>query len=854
MNVAIRKFGGQASSKDPADLWFKGGSRAQKNTCLITRDWQADSMINGTGLAVRTFTNTVVSSYEWKAPDGVTYLVAHCMSSDTGSIGYFAYPSTTEVPLSISNAIPKQIEADFIEWNGYLYVPLGAAGVYRVQANNGVLTATLEENVPPTSQMLIDDSRMYLALNDESEIIWSALGVPRFRATSDEIDANTYGLSFGIKLQDFGIAGNIIGCKKFNQAKVWWTQSDCFIIWGNGLVGETTAAKIGNGYGLGGKKCFGIKNDVLYWHSKHKGGAYLAMTFGRAVEGATLLETVNAKQHQVSIFDAGDRISDVLQTIPNMTYEQAAIGWNSKQGWEDLPAANRVAMDTTTESNIIQLGILNIATTFSSYCQYYGYWNCWNGTYFDNLGFSAGHEQIYSQDGNVSTYMEFVANLVAGSMYHRQRCDCKIWLAIIGGTFIEIRDVVTTAADVWTDYKFTPVTNVGGIKIEWTLRGSKPNPTDDHAQMVVEFTYSFAPQIVGKIRLLGATWSAEDAVSGGDASLRIYEVEVYGGGGSGGSLFTEYPLAGTKAEITGLTISSNIDLGAFTSRSIGTGHDGTGGITVAIRAGNIPLASIESGTGGVVAGNILHDHGHSSFLTKVQVGDYALISDVKYTICAITEDTLTFTTAPAAGSGITYYVYGVTNTSTVWSAWKTLTQAEMDTGVLLKNLKIRNDGTTAIPGADANGKFYVQARADFILSSFGTSPRLKSFLFTFPKGKNLTSIMPWGEKDFYHYFSSRLLTADTLPGQEIVTNDYGEHSVITGKKITAYFKDVTGVSRAIANKKVCEQFGGMINYVSSANVPLNNEWKGGVINGHEIYPDRIKAGLAEYSYVNGIFE
>ena len=133
-----------------------------------------------------------------------------------------------------------------------------------------------------------------------------------------------------------------MGVLTYGPGKFFWSQDECFCIYGDGYNESTTFLRSGRGYGMNGLNSAYVKDGVLYWPSKYKGGELLALTFGSSgPAGAVLEKVVTEKNVRIAIFSTGEKISDVFQAMPKMDSRLHTVAWDTRQDWENIPAAHR---------------------------------------------------------------------------------------------------------------------------------------------------------------------------------------------------------------------------------------------------------------------------------------------------------------------------------------------------------------------------------------------------------------------------------------------------------------------------------------------------------------------------------
>jgi hypothetical protein len=814
MNIEERivsNFLGQRSAEDPGSLYIKKGvMAAQTNSFLLNKG--RNGLDGQTGIGTNLATNSTTGlngyglrQYEWICGDGNTYQLFYRRNGTTCTIVYFKNGARTGAPtamtyLSIAGAaitensdfyVPQQTLPSWGVYGGCLYLAMGQPGIFRITAKNGALTAQLT-TAPASSKMLIVDNRMWVAVGDEPIIRWSALGdVERFTPKLAEIEADTYGIDYRVTLQSEGVAGNIVDCKMFGKSKVWWTQNECFVIYGSGDSKDTVFDKIGSGMGMNGQAI--VYDNACYWPSKYKGGSWLALTFGSSVVDGQQIDVQDEKNIGFRTFDVGKKIADVLQAMPQTTIANAVVSWDTNPDWDCVAA--KEGLSTSTEPGYIAMNPTGNLIACTPQVTLGTGWTASGdaGNLIDSkplypsIDTPTATTVVYTNDSGV------LADMVYVHIYNP------------GGLYKTYSSTIYNRSSTWMEYDVLTETSI--IQIDFQC-----------SNKILRFTLN-PNGYVGFLRFFLLVNVATRAITMG-------EIRLEGSAASTATVYTEACTATSKAVLTGLTASVNTNFGRFYASYVGTSSDGTGGITFYVRAGNTAFASLATNTSYTKTSDTRLTDATKTFVTAgVKVGDYVTITGVNYPVVAVAETYIDIVgTLP---SSTTYTIYG--GAPATWSTWTAVTGNDLLTGYDLKQLNFITGGADVV--ASSTGLLYVQAYATHSKGANignGLIPKLDAMFFTAQTGSNLT-FAPSGFYDDKIFTCILTNSSSTAPDCEIVRYLDGEHSVITGKKVNSYLNTSDGECLVTEGYALGKQYAGNRNYTTTDNsteTKLVRIWKG----------------------------
>lgn len=810
----VQAFLGQRSAYDPSSLYEKKGvMAAQTNSFLLTKGrTRLDGQTGiGTNLATNSSTGLVgygIDQYEWICSDGNTYHIFYRRTSAGAcSVAYFVNGVRTGAPAALTYVditgtaltpnIPSQTLPSWGVYGGALYLAMGQPGIFRITPSNGVLTAQLTI-APASSKMLIVDNRMWVAVGDEPIVRWSVLGdVERFTPKLAEIEAGTYGIDYRVTLQSEGVSGNIVDCKIFGKAKLFWTQNECFLIYGNGEPGTTVFIKVGAGMGSNGRAI--VYEGACYWPSKYKGGSLRGFTFGAIPSKSTDVQTQDEKNIRFATFEASEAIADVFQAMPQSTIQNEVVSWDSKSDWDAIPSVQRTGLSTSYEPGnlLVQTTDASITPTWNVAIPHGG-WKTTSGV----VSYLNDSLPLYD-----STSAPSVTSMVFGS-------PGPIW-QVMGIYIYDSADKLI----IKNEYNITAGWAICSIQQDKVARMTIEFQAYDISSIPVKMkqlwvTAFMASGYVDKIKILIPTAPV--------TSVTIDEIIVEGTTTSSATIYTELPIATSKAVLSGLTPSVNTDFGRFYASYVGTGSDGTGGVAFYVRAGNTPAATIETAGSFAGTGTTTFDGSSSDYAALgLKIGDYVTIGASNYYVRTV--GTTTFTVDRALPASTTYFIYGTAPAT--WSTWTQVTGNDLLTGYDLKKLTYITGGASV--KASAGGLLYVQVYTTLTISN-GISPKIDAMFFTSHTGSNLT-FGPAGYFDDKVFFSILSNSASTMPDCEVVRYLDGEHSVLSGKQAQSYLNTSDGDCLVCEGYGVGKQYQGSHNYTGADNsteTTLARIWEG----------------------------
>lgn len=591
-SMRIFNFLGQHSAdQDKVDLYNPKKAEAYGTKCsmLIGRDGKPDSRYLGTDTLLVNLSSYgyCLRSFTWKAYDGNSYTMMYCrnaagacflvyvVNETWGTIiaptpaNYFDDQDTPVVYSALPFMPPQTLPGFAVDTAGNMFVALGVSGIFRAEIRNGVLYFYLTR-MPFSSFIDIDSGRSWISPMDLPDSAWSAVGdLARYTPKPVEMDADppTYGVDYHYQLALLGGKGaQMVGGTTWGRAKVRWTEDDCYMIFGTGNDGQTQAARIGNGYGLAGYLGYVEWNDTLYWFSKYNGGAYLAATYGSAPEGTGVLDRIAiGSDYAVTIYDAGYQIADVWQAAGEMTSKVKKVSWGEWGDWNNIPAAQRTGLSIETIRGSVGLTNPNAVIASTPHVSGGNSWALIGGTEA-NMVDSA---PLYpSKDTPSPTYAVY-----KDSSPHPLRDE--VFINLYGGSGL-----------LWKQYK-SSIYDRSSTWMEYNILGSVSHiQIDFRCGEILRFTLS-PNGYVGYLRFfLVVNVEAKE--------ISIGEIRLEGSAVKTATLYTEAPTATSKAVLTGLTASSQRDLGMFWARFIGTGSEYVNDLAISIRCGTVALAAYDT--------------------------------------------------------------------------------------------------------------------------------------------------------------------------------------------------------------------------------------------------------------------
>jgi len=667
---------------------------------------------------------------------------------------------------------------------------------------------------------------------------WSAVGdLGRYTPKPEEMDADppTYGIDYHYQLALLGGKGSqMVGGTVWGRAKVSWTEEDCYMIFGTGNDGQTQPARIGRDYGLAGYLGYVEWNDTLYWFSKYNSGSYLAATYGSAPEGSRVLDRVAiGSDYAVTIYDAGFQIADVWQAAGDMTSKVIKVSWGEWGEWNNIPAAQRTSLSIDDKPGSIVIDSIDVTAPDPT----------WSVQFFrlttSSLSIATDHGIDKTVDKNTTTYFQYGGTIGTENVIGPPAAVLQVLSAT--GNWNSLPGVVVGESSALATYTF-PLQKSTAFRLKVMLPFYN-NDTEEYGGIEHYFTYVVPVAYYDTIKLYGYDFTRTNDYT---YNIKLYEFYIEGVSSTTATLITEAPTATSKAVLSGLTASSQRDLGMFWARFTGNGSDYLDNLTISIRCGNTAPVSIVTGTAsGVVSGYTLTDAA-KTFTTACEIGDYVTINSVNYMITGVAATVLTLASAPAAGT-YSYVVYGSAAAATTWTEWYTLTTRELRRGKPLRELLTRAGEPSYIATIET-GLLYVQAKAVFALDSQGDSPELDYMVFTAVLGDNIASTFPISHNDEQQFISFKVNSGSTANDVEAVRNVNGAWSVIEGKENTNYLGLADRTIMAFAGFCGALQYAGRKAYYGVANAyrDLLGEFETPPLTG-KLQGGKLAVGIDEYA-------
>ena len=369
----------------------------------------------------------------------------------------------------------------------------------------------------------------------------------------------------------------------------------------------------------------------------------------------------------------------------------------------------------------------------------------------------------------------------------------------------------------WTSYTFKELVRTGTLVIDveyYTGSGSVGSMITQIAHQYIIINLGGVKNL-GEIRIFG--WNRDIGIGpSGDlnATVRCHQIMVVGADSTTASYF------GNRERVTGLTASSNLEFGLIRSVFRCLSEDKYPAISV--RVGNAARGD-SVGTSTLSAAITAGDTSCTVVATTgLAEGDNIYVADGGGTaeykeVAKISGLTVYVKTAflynHANGTATTYYGGG----GATWSAWTTLTLAELRVGKKIRDLTINGSA----PTSDSSGYFWTQFKAVLTLDTkTGLSPAVNIVKFDFITGSlKLSNHIMHAVLDDHVVYCAPELSGSTENDITFVHNTALGKSgsmFVRGQHINAIVKN-GGDFIVQAGRKIAKLWNGDYNYVGTSS-------------------------------------